>query len=39
MSWQRRYHLPFLKTLGDHRRYPVAEIHQLASQLQVQPTA
>jgi hypothetical protein len=31
--------LPFLKTLGGHRRYPAAEIRQLAEQLQVQPTA
>jgi hypothetical protein len=28
-----------LKTLGGHRRYPAAEIRQLANQLQVQPTA
>jgi transcriptional regulator with XRE-family HTH domain len=29
----------FLKTLGGHRRYPAAEIRQLAAELQVQPTA
>ena len=31
--------LPFLKTLGGHRRYLAAEIRQLADQLQVPPTA
>ena len=31
--------LPFLKTLGGHRRYPAAEIRRLAAELQVQPTA
>jgi excisionase family DNA binding protein len=31
--------LPFLKTLGGHRRYPAAEIRQLADELQVRPTA
>jgi excisionase family DNA binding protein len=37
--WATEGKLPFLKTLGGHRRYPAAEIHQLASRLQVQPTA
>jgi excisionase family DNA binding protein len=37
--WATEAKLPFLKTLGGHRRYPAAEIHQLASQLQVRPTA
>jgi excisionase family DNA binding protein len=37
--WATEGKLPFLKTLGGHRRYPAAEIHQLASQLQVRPTA
>jgi excisionase family DNA binding protein len=37
--WATEGKLPFLKTLGGHRRYPAAEIHQLASQLQGQPTA
>ena len=36
--WAKEGKLPFLKTLGGHRRYPAAEIRQLASQLQV-PTA
>jgi hypothetical protein len=31
--------LPFLKTLGGHRRYPEAEIRQLANELRVLPTA
>jgi excisionase family DNA binding protein len=30
--------LPFLKTLGGHRRYPAAEIRQLANELRVEPT-
>jgi excisionase family DNA binding protein len=37
--WATEGKLPFLKTLGGHRRYPAAKIHQLASRLQVQPTA
>jgi excisionase family DNA binding protein len=37
--WATEGKLPFMKTLGGHRRYPAAEIHQLASQLQVRPTA
>ncbi len=37
--WANEGKLPFLKTLGGHRRYPAAEIRQLANQLQVQPTA
>ena len=36
--WAKEGKLPFLKTLGGHRRYPAAEIRQLADQLQVQPT-
>jgi excisionase family DNA binding protein len=36
--WAKEGKLPFLKTLG-HRRYPAAEIRQLAAELQVQPTA
>jgi hypothetical protein len=39
VRWATEGKLPFLKTLGGHRRYPAAEIHQLASRLQVQPTA
>ena len=37
--WATEGKLPILKTLGGHRRYPAAEIRQLAEQLQVQPTA
>ena len=37
--WAKEGKLPFLKTLGGHRRYPAAEIRQLADQLRVQPTA
>ena len=36
--WAKEGKLPFLKTLGGHRRYPAAEIRQLADQLQVRPT-
>jgi excisionase family DNA binding protein len=36
--WAKEGRLPFLKTLGGHRRYPEAEIRQLAAELQVQPT-
>ena len=37
--WAKEGKLPFLKTLGGHRRYPAAEIRRLAAELQVQPTA
>jgi excisionase family DNA binding protein len=37
--WAKEGKLPFLKTLGGHRRYPAAEIRQLAAELQVQATA
>jgi excisionase family DNA binding protein len=37
--WAKEGKLPFLKTLGGHRRYPAADIRQLADELQVQPTA
>jgi excisionase family DNA binding protein len=37
--WATEARLPFLRTLGGHRRYPAAEIRQLAEQLRVQPTA
>jgi excisionase family DNA binding protein len=37
--WAKDGKLPFLKTLGGHRRYPASEIRQLAADLQVQPTA
>ena len=31
--WAKEGKLPFLKTLGGHRRYPEAEIRQLAEEL------
>jgi excisionase family DNA binding protein len=37
--WATEGKLPFLKTLGGHRRYPAVEIRQLADELQVPPTA
>ena len=37
--WAKEGKLPFLRTLGGHRRYPEAEIRQLADELQVPPTA
>jgi excisionase family DNA binding protein len=37
--WAKEGKLSFLKTLGGHRRYPAAEIHQLADEFQLQPTA
>jgi excisionase family DNA binding protein len=37
--WAKEGKLPFLKTLGGHRRYPAAEIRQLAEGLRVSPTA
>ena len=35
--WAEEGKLPFLKTLGGHRRYPAAEIRQLAEGLRVSP--
>jgi excisionase family DNA binding protein len=35
--WAKEGRLPFLRTLGGHRRYPAAEIRQLAEELQVRP--
>jgi len=37
--WATEGKLPFLKTLGGHRRYPATNIDQLVDQLQVRPTA
>ena len=37
--WAKEGRLPFLKTLGGHRRYPAAEIRQLAEELREWPTA
>ncbi len=37
--WAKEGKLPFLRTLGGHRRYPEREIRALADGLQVQATA
>jgi excisionase family DNA binding protein len=37
--WAKEGKLPFLATLGGHRRYPDREIRALAEQLQERPTA
>jgi excisionase family DNA binding protein len=37
--WAKEGKLPFMKTLGGHRRYPEAEIRQLAEELRQEPTA
>jgi excisionase family DNA binding protein len=37
--WAKEGKLPFLKTLGGHRRYPEAEIRQLANELRETPAS
>jgi len=37
--WAKEGKLPFMKTLGGHRRYPAAGIRELAEQLREEPTA
>jgi excisionase family DNA binding protein len=37
--WAKEGKLPFLKTLGGHRRYPAAAIQELVDVLQQEPTA
>ena len=37
--WAKEGKLPFMKTLGGHRRYPEAEIRELVDQLRQDPTA
>jgi excisionase family DNA binding protein len=37
--WAKEGKLPFMKTLGGHRRYPEAKIRELVDELQEQPTA
>jgi excisionase family DNA binding protein len=37
--WAKEGKLPFMKTLGGHRRYPAAKIRELAEQLREEPTA
>ena len=36
--WAKEGKLPFLKTLGGHRRYPAAAIRELVDLLQQEPT-
>ena len=36
--WAKEGRLPFLKTLGGHRRYPEAKIRELANDLREEPT-
>jgi excisionase family DNA binding protein len=35
--WAKEGKLPFLKTLGGHRRYPEAKIRELANDLREEP--
>jgi excisionase family DNA binding protein len=37
--WAKEGKLPFMKTLGGHRRYPEAEIRELVDVLPQEPTA
>ena len=37
--WAKEGKLPFLRTLGGHRRYPEAKIRELANELREEPTA
>jgi excisionase family DNA binding protein len=37
--WAKEGKLPFLKTLGGHRRYPEAEIRELVTELREEATA
>jgi len=37
--WAKEGKLPFMKTLGGHRRYPEAEIRELVDALRQEPTA
>lgn len=36
--WAKEGKLPFLKTLGGHRRYPEARIRELVATLREEPT-
>ena len=36
--WAKEGKLPFLKTLGGHRRYPETKIRELANDLREEPT-
>jgi excisionase family DNA binding protein len=37
--WAKEGKLPFMSTLGGHRRYPQAEIQELVHELRQEPTA
>jgi excisionase family DNA binding protein len=37
--WAKEGRLPFMKTLGGHRRYPEAKIRELVDELREEPTA
>ena len=37
--WAKEGKLPFMKTLGGHRRFPEAEIRELVDVLRQEPTA
>jgi excisionase family DNA binding protein len=37
--WAKEGKLPFMKTLGGHRRYPEAQIRRLVDELRQEPTA
>jgi excisionase family DNA binding protein len=37
--WAKEGRLPFMKTLGGHRRYPAAKIRELVQELREEPTA
>ncbi len=36
--WAKEGKLPFMKTLGGHRRYPAVKIRELAEELREEPT-
>jgi excisionase family DNA binding protein len=37
--WAKEGKLPFMKTLGGHRRYPEVQIRELVDELREEPTA
>jgi excisionase family DNA binding protein len=37
--WAKEGKLPFMRTLGGHRRYPEAKLRELVDQLREEPTA
>jgi excisionase family DNA binding protein len=38
-GWAKEGKLPFMRTLGGHRRYPEAHIRELLNRLRQEPTA